>query len=73
MQSEMERLDLNHATITKVIGDKLYLAPVDSPRLQRILDIGTGTGICKLGALAKLDSSTDSSRGHRNGRDISGR
>lgn len=56
MQSEMERLDLNHATMTKVIGDKLYLAPVDGPRLQRVLDIGTGTGICKLGVLAKLDS-----------------
>jgi hypothetical protein len=73
MQSEMERLDLNHATMTKVIGDKLYLAPVDGPRLQRVLDIGTGTGICKLGVLAKLDSSTDSFRGYRNGRDISRR
>ena len=69
----MERLDLNHATMTKVIGDKLYLAPVDGPRLQRVLDIGTGTGICKLGVLVKIDSSTNSSRGHRNGRDISRR
>ncbi|KAL0942984.1 umta methyltransferase family protein [Colletotrichum truncatum] len=42
---ESERLDMAHALITKVIGNKLYLAPIESHKLHRILDIGTGTGI----------------------------
>jgi len=36
-----------HALMTKGIGDKLFLAPIDGSKLNRILDIGTGTGICK--------------------------
>jgi hypothetical protein len=43
----MDRLDLNHTLMTKVIGNKLYLAPIAEKAVQRILDIGTGTGICK--------------------------
>lgn len=43
---EQDRLDLSHALMTKAIGDKLFLAPVDTDKLQRVLDIGTGTGIC---------------------------
>ena len=37
-----------HAIITKAIGDKLYLAPLDDKNIGRVLDIGTGTGICTL-------------------------
>ncbi|KAH6854746.1 S-adenosyl-L-methionine-dependent methyltransferase [Chaetomium sp. MPI-CAGE-AT-0009] len=42
---EQERLDLTHGLMTKAIGDKLFLAPVDTDKMQRVLDIGTGTGI----------------------------
>jgi len=33
--------------MTRVIGG-LYLAPIDTEKVDRILDIGTGTGICKI-------------------------
>lgn len=46
-QNEMDRLDLNHMLMTKTIGKKLFLAPVPQEKTHRILDIGTGTGICK--------------------------
>ncbi|KAK1765975.1 S-adenosyl-L-methionine-dependent methyltransferase [Phialemonium atrogriseum] len=42
---ELDRLDLTHALMTKGIGGKLYLAPIEAEKLHRILDIGTGTGI----------------------------
>lgn len=35
-----------HILLTKVLDDKLYLAPVDLTKANRVLDIGTGTGIC---------------------------
>jgi len=38
-----ERLDLLHHLSTLLHGDKLYLAPLDSP--CRILDVGSGTGM----------------------------
>lgn len=43
--TEIERLDLNHLVLVMSLGDKLYLAPIDEDKTQRILDIGTGTGI----------------------------
>ncbi|RSL49827.1 hypothetical protein CEP54_012233 [Fusarium duplospermum] len=45
-EAESERLDLTHLLITKGIGNRLFLAPVDLDRAARALDIGTGTGIC---------------------------
>lgn len=45
-QTEMDRLDFNHMLIMKAIGGKHFLAPVPQEETQRILDIGTGTGIC---------------------------
>ncbi|KUI61570.1 Demethylmenaquinone methyltransferase [Cytospora mali] len=39
---EQERLDLQHSISVRLFGG-LYLAPVDHP--NRVLDIGTGTGI----------------------------
>ncbi|KAK4125365.1 S-adenosyl-L-methionine-dependent methyltransferase [Parathielavia appendiculata] len=42
---EQERLDLTHALMTKGIGDHLFLAPIDTDKMHRVLDIGTGTGI----------------------------
>ena len=44
-EKEMERLLLLHEIMTRVIGG-LYLAPVDKTKTRRILDIGTGNGIC---------------------------
>ncbi|KAK4111631.1 S-adenosyl-L-methionine-dependent methyltransferase [Canariomyces notabilis] len=45
---EQDRLDLSHLLMTKAIGDKLFLAPIDMDKTQRVLDIGTGTGICTM-------------------------
>ncbi|KAK1988429.1 methyltransferase [Colletotrichum cereale] len=43
---ELDRLDLQHNLFLLTMGNKLHLAPLDrqSPP-QRVLDIGTGTGI----------------------------
>ncbi|KAI8300318.1 Pyrrolocin cluster transcription factor fsdR [Colletotrichum sp. SAR11_59] len=43
--TEMDRLDFNHMLIMKAIGGKHFLAPIPQEETQRILDIGTGTGI----------------------------
>ncbi|KAF6813359.1 umta methyltransferase family protein [Colletotrichum plurivorum] len=43
----MDRLDLAHAMMVKAIGSKLYLAPLEKEKVHDILDIGTGTGICR--------------------------
>ncbi len=45
-QLEQERLDLTHVLLTMAIGDKLFLAPINPSKIGRVLDIGTGTGIC---------------------------
>ncbi|RYP67149.1 hypothetical protein DL769_005827 [Monosporascus sp. CRB-8-3] len=40
----LEAFDVAHHWLTMILGDKLFIAPIgDNP--QRILDIGTGTGI----------------------------
>jgi len=44
MQTENDRLDLYHHIQTLRLGGELHLAPIgDHP--QRVLDLGTGTGI----------------------------
>ncbi|KAK1464518.1 methyltransferase domain-containing protein [Colletotrichum cuscutae] len=43
--TESDRLDFLHMLMVKTIGENLYLAPLELERIQRILDIGTGTGI----------------------------
>ncbi|ESZ90061.1 hypothetical protein SBOR_9549 [Sclerotinia borealis F-4128] len=40
---EQDRMDLLHHVFNLVLDGKLYLAPVENP--QRVLDVGTGTGI----------------------------
>lgn len=42
-EREQERLDLLHHVQSMILGGELHRAPVENP--QRILDIGTGTGI----------------------------
>ncbi|KAI0892162.1 S-adenosyl-L-methionine-dependent methyltransferase [Annulohypoxylon nitens] len=36
-------MDLSHHTLTLLMGDKLYLAPIDNPK--KALDVGCGTGL----------------------------
>ncbi|KAF2403937.1 S-adenosyl-L-methionine-dependent methyltransferase [Trichodelitschia bisporula] len=43
-EAELDRLDLFHHCLTLRAGGKLHLAPID-PTPERILDLGTGTGI----------------------------
>lgn len=42
-EAESDRLDLGHEMYLQILGRKLYLAPVKNP--QRVIDLGTGTGI----------------------------
>ena len=42
--TEQDRLDLHHEIFLKILNERLHLAPI-ADRPQRILDIGTGTGI----------------------------
>lgn len=44
---EAERLDMAHAMMVRAIGNRLFLAPIEKNKVHEILDIGTGTGICK--------------------------
>jgi len=41
----MDRLDLTHEVFTRAIGN-LHLAPIDVTKTHRVLDMGTGTGVC---------------------------
>ncbi|TAQ87311.1 hypothetical protein B7494_g4367 [Chlorociboria aeruginascens] len=43
-EQEMDRIDLKHRLYTLTLGEKLFLAPI-GPNPQKILDLGTGSGI----------------------------
>lgn len=42
-EEELDRIDLKHRLYTMLLGEKLFLAPIQ-PNPQRILDLGTGSG-----------------------------
>ena len=44
-EPELERYDLMHHVFTRIHGLRLFFAPVQDAR--RVLDVGTGTGVCK--------------------------
>ncbi|KAK1849481.1 methyltransferase domain-containing protein [Colletotrichum chrysophilum] len=64
--NEMDRLDYAHLVSTKILGDKLYVAPIEEKNIHQVLDIGTGTGLCKFFSRTPLDSN-----GPRMGIDLS--
>ncbi|KAE9969589.1 hypothetical protein BLS_005308 [Venturia inaequalis] len=43
-EAELERLDMQHAMMTLLLNNKLFWSPL-RPDIQRVLDLGTGTGI----------------------------
>lgn len=53
----MDRLLLIHDLITHMLGG-LYKAPIDKDKTKRILDLGTGTGICMRTTAAATTTAT---------------
>ncbi|KAL0930848.1 uncharacterized protein CTRU02_213583 [Colletotrichum truncatum] len=45
LKHEIDRLDFTHTLILKTLGGKLYMAPLETHKVQRVLDSGTGSGI----------------------------
>lgn len=43
-EEELDRIDMSHAKYVMLLEKQHFLAPI-SPEPQRILDLGTGTGI----------------------------
>ncbi|KAK4168200.1 S-adenosyl-L-methionine-dependent methyltransferase [Cladorrhinum sp. PSN259] len=44
-EKQSENQDLYHHIQTLLLDDKLFLAPVDTASLKKVVDVGTGTGI----------------------------
>lgn len=38
---------MTHELMVLGIGDRLYLAPIEGEKLKKVMDVGTGTGICE--------------------------
>lgn len=53
-EKEMDRLDLHHHMVVLALGKKLFTAPIDKAKTHRVLDIGTGTGICEISLFGNL-------------------
>ncbi|KAH6962435.1 S-adenosyl-L-methionine-dependent methyltransferase [Ilyonectria sp. MPI-CAGE-AT-0026] len=44
-EAQIELMDVTHHILTLGIGEKLHMAPLEKDKVQRVIDIGTGTGI----------------------------
>ncbi|TVY15125.1 Secondary metabolism regulator LAE1, partial [Lachnellula arida] len=49
-EEELDRIDMSHAKYIMLLDKKLFLAPI-IPQPQRILDLGTGTGLWAINVL----------------------
>lgn len=57
-EAEQNRLDLLHHIFKMVLHGELYTAPLESSNMQRVLDVGTGTGIWALELADQFPSAT---------------
>ncbi|KAI5787939.1 S-adenosyl-L-methionine-dependent methyltransferase [Pyronema domesticum] len=55
-EKEQDRLDLHHEIMLRLLDGKITLAPLDHP--QKILDLGTGTGIWAIDAADNYPEAT---------------
>ncbi|KAK3983931.1 S-adenosyl-L-methionine-dependent methyltransferase [Cladorrhinum sp. PSN332] len=44
-ENQNDAQDIIHHTLTLLLGGKLFRAPLETEKLQRVLDVGTGTGL----------------------------
>lgn len=44
-EAQKDNQDLYHHIQTLLLGDKLFLAPLDTSSISKVVDVGTGTGI----------------------------
>ena len=40
--------------MVKTVGEQQFLAPIDEDKVHRVLDVGTGTGICGFSSCGRL-------------------